>query len=76
MKILPFAGSQIVLDYADVASKIGYWREHLPHFTISNSAALDRVTKSVAQGDGLAHAERRSQKLRRVEARDVHLRLA
>jgi hypothetical protein len=24
----------------------------------------------------LAHAERRSQKLRRVEARDVHLRLA
>jgi hypothetical protein len=48
MKILPFAGSQIVLDYAGVASKIGYWREHLPHFTLSNAATLDRVTKSVA----------------------------
>jgi hypothetical protein len=76
MKILPFAEPQIVLDYAGVASKIGHWRKHLPHFTLSHSAALDRVTKSVAQGDGLAHAERRSQKLRRVEARDDHLKVA
>jgi hypothetical protein len=54
MKILPFAEPQIVLDYAGVASKIGHWRKHLPHFTISHIATVDRVTKSVAPAQAVA----------------------